>query len=210
MTSPETGERRPIPVITTTQHTDDEPGTGAVHDAFAWNQTHTDLDVRVYVPRSVTKSKQLHVELTKNRVKISRKEPDATSDHLVILEGTFRRPVNSAESMWILVPGEYVQMTLEKAAEGWWDSLVEGEAGTTIDVSKMDAEVSFNDLANAEQQQIRRMVYDEKMRAAGRPTSEEEEVDAILRQAWDADGSPCKSQSVPASSASSSSSKRSL
>ena len=68
--SPETGETRTIPIITA--HHADDPGNGAVHDKFAWNQTSGDLDVKIYVPRCILKSKQLNVELTCNTLKVLR------------------------------------------------------------------------------------------------------------------------------------------
>ncbi|OWA53622.1 putative NudC domain-containing protein 3 [Hypsibius exemplaris] len=188
MASPETGERRPIPIITA-QHVDDA-GNGAVHDRYSWNQTHRDLDVRVFVPRTITKSKQLQVELRKTTMRVCLKGADHNE---VILEGAFKRPINSAESMWIFVPGEYVQMTLEKETEGWWDGLLEGEG--VIDLSRIDAEVSFQEMDSAEQQLIRKLIHEQKMKPPSGPTPEEQaEVEAILRAPWPVDGPLFKGQ----------------
>ncbi|XP_055343431.1 nudC domain-containing protein 3-like [Paramacrobiotus metropolitanus] len=183
VTSPETGETRSIPTITA-QHADD-PGNGAVHDKYSWNQTLHDLDVKIHVPKSVTKSKQLNVELTGTHVRISVKD---TGD--ILLEGPFHRPINSAESMWILVPAEYIQMTLEKITEEWWNCLIEGQG--KIDLEHINAEVSFQDMKTDEQQLVRKMIHDQQAKAQGKPTSDQVHLAETLKTGWNADGSPFK------------------
>lgn len=172
LTSPETGEIRPIPTIVS-YHADD-PGNGAVHDKFAWNQTIHDLDVKVYVPKSISKSKQLTVELTGTTVKVATRDDNET-----VLEGSFNKPINSAESMWILVPGEYIQMTLEKEMEAWWDCLLVGEG--KIDLNNINAEISFMDMKQEEQQLIRKMIIDQQMTTVGKLTPSQVQVAETLR-----------------------------
>ena len=66
--------------------------------------------------------------------------------------------------MWILVPGEYVQLTLQKEQAGrWWSSLLEGES--PIDLTKIDAEVPFEALGNEEQALVRKLTHEQKQKA---------------------------------------------
>lgn len=181
MSSPETGEIRLIPTITA-YHAED-PGNGAVHDKFAWNQTINDLDVKIYVPKSIAKSKQLQVELTNRYLKVADKDHNE-----IILEGSFSKPVNSAESMWILVPREYIQITLEKEKEAWWDCLLEGEG--KIDLEKINAEISFVDMKSEEQQLIRKMMCDQQLRTEGKSTSDQVQTAETLKVGWNAEPPP--------------------
>ena len=104
----------------------------------------------------MTKSKQLDVTLRQSGLRVGIKdEPEA------LVEGEFPHLINSAESMWILTPGEYVQISLEKAEDAWWDCLLNGEG--KIDLSKIDAEMSFNDLGEEEQQTFRRVLDEQRL-----------------------------------------------
>ena len=86
--------------------------------------------------------------------------------------------------MWILVPGEYIQMTLEKSDEGWWDCLLVGEG--KIDLDKIDAEISFTEMSKDEQQLIRKMMADQQMKAE-EPSGQ---VAEPLKTGWTSQPSP--------------------
>ncbi|GAU97366.1 hypothetical protein RvY_08679 [Ramazzottius varieornatus] len=191
--SPETGETRSFVIPTITAHPAEDAGNGAVHDTFSWNQSADDVDVKVYVGRTISKSKQLQIELSRNKVSVSIRDTKQ-----VLLSGTFQHPINSGESMWILVPGEYVQLTLQKEQAGrWWSCLLEGES--PIDLTKINAEVPFGDLGDEEQALVRKMTHEQVKKAKGDGGKislalQPNNLPNTLKEAWNLPGSPFQGQ----------------
>ena len=63
-------------------------------------------------------------------------------------------------------------MNLEKKEERWWDALVEGE--DKINVRKIDASRPMTDLDDEAQTKIEEMMYNERQKRLGKPTSKEQ------------------------------------
>jgi hypothetical protein len=159
---------------------------GATTDKYSWSQTISELDVKVFVGPEVVKGKAVTVDIKSDSLTVrvnSEKEP--------ILTGRFEFPIVKDESYWNLVPGEAVHVYLQKSQERWWKALLEGEA--PIDMSKIEPIKPMEDLPDAEQMKIQELLWQEEQKRKGIVPGNSE-MEKILRQAWDVEGSPFQGQ----------------
>ncbi|OWF52731.1 NudC domain-containing protein 3 [Mizuhopecten yessoensis] len=163
---------------------------GAMRDNYSWSQTINDVDAQIKVPKYVTKGKDVKVVIEKKRLKVSYKLD--TGQWLDIMNDVLSWDVMKEESMWSLVPGDHIHVNLEKKEERWWEALLVSE--TKINVRKIDASRPMSDLDDEAQAKIGEMMYNDRQKKLGLPTSDEKKVHNLLQDAWDADGSPFKGQ----------------
>ena len=93
--------------------------------------------------------------------------------------------------------------------ERWWENLLIDEK--KINLKHIQPEKSMEELSQEEQMKIHQMMYDQRQKAMGLPTSEEQvelyvhlfsfnvclflkKYQEIMKQAWNAAGSPFKGQ----------------
>ncbi|XP_062615931.1 nudC domain-containing protein 3-like [Saccostrea cucullata] len=167
-----------------------ESYNGAVRDNYSWSQSITDIDLRVNIPNYIVKGKDVKVEIEKKHVKVSHKTDSGT--WVEVVNGDLPWEINKEESMWTLVPKEHVHINLEKKEERWWESALTSEE--KISVRKIDASRPMTDLDDEAQAKIAEMMYNEQQKRMGKPTSEEQKVQNLLKDAWNAEGSPFKGQ----------------
>ncbi|XP_059179649.1 nudC domain-containing protein 3-like isoform X2 [Physella acuta] len=163
---------------------------GAEYDAYFWSQTITEADVRVKVPKSVVKGRQVKVEIQKKHITVKKLEQDGTWSDLVNDDLSWE--INMEDSMWTLNPGEYVHINLEKRQERWWENVFVGEP--KINTQKIDCSRPMTDLDDEAQAKIEEMMYNQRQKQLGLPQSHETKTQEVLRKAWDAEGSPFKGQ----------------
>ncbi|XP_052784692.1 nudC domain-containing protein 3-like isoform X2 [Mya arenaria] len=163
---------------------------GAVRDNYSWAQSITDLDVKVKVPSYIKKGRDVKVDIAKKHLKVSHK--DDQGQWKVLVDGSLTWEVHKDECIWTLNPGANVQVTLEKREERWWEALLDGEE--KISVRKIDASRPMTDLDDEAQAKIEEMMYNDRRKKMGLPTSQEQKVQDIMKNAWDAEGSPFKGQ----------------
>ncbi|CAF0719294.1 unnamed protein product [Adineta ricciae] len=166
-----------------------ETHNGAERDLYSWTQTIGDIDVRVKIPQTIKKGKEVKVTLAKQHVKIDLIEPTGAR---TIINSDLPWPIRAEESTWSLVPGEHIHISMEKAMERWWENFLVDEK--KINLKHILPEKSMEDLNQEEQMKIHQMMYDQRQKAMGLPTSEEQKYQDIMKQAWDAEGSPFKGQ----------------
>ncbi|KAK7502002.1 hypothetical protein BaRGS_00006754 [Batillaria attramentaria] len=140
-----------------------ESYNGAVRENYSWSQSITDTDVRVTVPKSVVKGKDVQVDISKKRLCVRYRGPD----------GEWQEGVN-----------------LEKKEERWWEAVFVDEP--KINTRKIDCSRPITDLDDEAQAKIEEMMYNEHRKRLGLPQSHEQKTMDILKQAWDAEGSPFK------------------
>ncbi|XP_048758289.2 nudC domain-containing protein 3-like [Ostrea edulis] len=167
-----------------------ESYNGAVRDNYSWSQSITDVDIRIQIPNYIVKGRDVKVDIEKKRVKVSHKTDSGSWTEIV--NGDLPWEINKEESMWTLVPKEHVHINLEKREERWWEAVLTTEE--KISVRKIDASRPMTDLDDEAQAKIEEMMYNEQQKRMGKPTSQEQKVQHILRDAWNAEGSPFKGQ----------------
>jgi len=154
-------------------------GNGGDMEAYSWTQTLEELTVVVPVPSNL-KGSHINCDIQKNKivVGVKGKEP--------ILTGALQKPVNAEDAIWTLEPipgGKNVVITLEKVNQmEWWSAVVEGEQ--EINTKKVEPENSkVSDLKDDEtRQMVEKMMFDQRQKAMGLPTSDEQKKDDVLKK----------------------------
>jgi len=154
-------------------------GNGGDMDTYSWTQTLEELTLVVPVPGNL-KGSHINCVIEKKKlvVGIKGKEP--------ILSGALQKAVNAEDAIWTLEPtpaGKNVVVTLEKVNQmEWWSAVVEGEQ--EINTKKVEPENSkVSDLKDDEtRQMVEKMMFDQRQKAMGLPTSDEQKKDDILKK----------------------------
>ncbi|XP_005108640.1 nudC domain-containing protein 3 [Aplysia californica] len=163
---------------------------GAEREAYFWSQNITEVDVRVKVPKSIVKGKQMKVDIKSKHIHVALQESDGSWRDLVNSELSW--DVDKEESMWTLSPGEFVHINLEKKQERWWENVFTDEP--KINTKKIDCSRPMTDLDDEAQAKIEEMMFNQRQKQLGLPQSHEVKTHEMLRKAWDAEGSPFKGQ----------------
>ena len=168
---------------------------GAMMDMYSWSQTISDVDIKVPVPVYVKKSKDISVNIKANSVSVGLKAdplPDSGFSSKELVNGELTYPIRCDDSLWSLLPGECVSINLEKQQHRWWTSVIKGHK--EIDKQSIDTTQHVQDFDNQTQADIRKVMYDQEQKMKGLPTSDEEKTYSMLKDAWNAEGSPFKGQ----------------
>lgn len=90
------------------------------------------------------------------------------------------------ECLWNISDGSLIEITLQKAdTMQWWKSVVVGEP--EIDTQQVEPESSkLSDLAPDMRATVEKMMYDQRQKAMGLPTSDEAKKAEIMKNFMDA------------------------
>jgi len=150
-------------------------GNGGRTDKYVWTQTLSALEVYVDVKPGV-KAKQIVCDIQGEYLKLGVKgEP-------LILEGKMDSKVKPDDCMWTLLDNKCVQITLEKFDNmKWWSCFMKGDAG--IDTKKIVPENSkLGDLDGETRMTVEKMMYDQRQKALGKPSSDQEKQHDLLEK----------------------------
>ncbi|KAG7218757.1 hypothetical protein INR49_007294 [Caranx melampygus] len=162
---------------------------GAVRENYSWSQDYTDVEVRVMVPKTVVKGRQVSVSLQTSSVRVSVRDGAAET---MLMEGEFTHKINTENSLWSLEPGSCVVLSLNKTSEVWWNAVLKGEK--EIDINKINRERSMATVDEEEHAVLDRLTFDYHQKLQGKPQSHEMKVHEMLKKGWDAEGSPFRGQ----------------
>ncbi|XP_061782933.1 nudC domain-containing protein 3 [Nerophis lumbriciformis] len=168
---------------------DSDSYNGAVRENYKWSQDYTDVEVRVFVPKSVVKGRQVSVTLHSNSVRVCMR---AGPQEETLMEGEFTHKINTENSLWSLEPGDCVVLSLNKTSEVWWKAVLKGEE--EIDVNQINRERSMATVDEDEHAVLDRLTFDYHQKLQGKPQSHEVKVHEMLKKGWDAEGSPFRGQ----------------
>jgi len=153
---------------------------GAEHDKYRWTQTLQDLNVYIPVP-SGTKAKHLSIDIKKKALVAKVQGQDA------VLSGELYAAVKLEDCFWSVEDdaksgGRLVSITLTKMNQmEWWKNVCEGEP--EINTQKVEPENSkLSDLDGDTRQTVEKMMYDQRQKQAGLPTSEEQGKQDMLKK----------------------------
>eukprot|EP00697_Spironema_sp_BW2_P003271 gnl/Spiro4/14363_TR7736_c0_g1_i1.p2 gnl/Spiro4/14363_TR7736_c0_g1~~gnl/Spiro4/14363_TR7736_c0_g1_i1.p2 ORF type:complete len:215 (-),score=67.55 gnl/Spiro4/14363_TR7736_c0_g1_i1:74-658(-) len=141
---------------------------------YRWDQTLTELTVTV--PVEATAGRQIHCVIEPTRLVVGVKGQPP------ILDGTLSHRCKATDSMWTFErTSKEVVVTIEKIAQEWWKSVVEG--APAIDTTKVEpANSKLSDLDGETRSMVEKMMYDQRQKAAGLPTSDEQNKQAMLQK----------------------------
>lgn len=116
-----------------------------------------------------TTARQLNVQITDSSLRV------ALGD-VVFVNGQLHARVRADESMWNLDREDgCVTVHLEKVdGMAWWPCVIQGDA--EIDIAKVEPGNSkLDDLDGETRGMVEKMMYDQRQKAAGLPTSDEQQ-----------------------------------
>eukprot|EP00397_Hematodinium_sp_SG-2012_P044771 GEMP01050076.1.p1 GENE.GEMP01050076.1~~GEMP01050076.1.p1 ORF type:complete len:339 (+),score=92.75 GEMP01050076.1:110-1126(+) len=164
-------------------------GNGGSTDKYTWTQTLSTLELMVHVrPGIRAKEVILDIGVDKLKVQIKGEEP--------IILGKLHSKVKPDDSMWTLIDNKIIQVSLEKLDQmKWWSCVMEGDP--EINTRKIVPENSkLGDLDGETRQTVEKMMFDQRAKAAGLPTSDQQKqhemLDKFKAQHPEMDFSNCK------------------
>ena len=177
----------------------DVPYNGGRTDKYHWEQTLADVTVHVPVPAG-TRARDVVCAITRTHLTLKLKGAEEA-----LIDADYPCDARNGQEIWERVKhtecywnvgeakGEQcVTIYLEKERESWWKAAVHG--GVEIDTTKVDSTRDIYDYDGETQGAIRKIMFDQHQKRMGMPTSDETKNEDMLKQAWDAEGSPFKGQ----------------
>ncbi|XP_010917089.1 protein BOBBER 1 [Elaeis guineensis] len=150
-------------------------GNGLDLDKYSWTQTLQEVTVNIPVPQG-TKSRFVMCEIKKNHLKIGLKGQPP------IIDGDLYQSVKAEDCFWSIEDGKSISILLTKHNQmEWWKCLVKGDP--EIDTQKVEPENSkLSDLDPETRQTVEKMMFDQRQKAMGLPTSDEVQKQEILKK----------------------------
>ncbi|KIW84203.1 hypothetical protein Z517_03452 [Fonsecaea pedrosoi CBS 271.37] len=146
---------------------------------YKWTQTLEEAEVSVPIQGNL-KARDLVVELKKTHIKVAVKGQEP------IIDGDFPHPIQTDDSTWVLSTkpdgSKEILITLAKARGSyWWAHIV--TSAPKIDTAKIVPENSkLSELDGETRGMVEKMMYDQNQKAMGKPTSDDQKKDDILKK----------------------------
>ncbi|KAI1819170.1 CS-domain-containing protein [Xylaria intraflava] len=150
---------------------------------YKWTQNIAELDITIPSIPANLKGRDLVVELKKQSIKAGIK------GQTPIIEGDLPHAIRTEESTWTLSTApdntKTIEIHLDKANKmEWWAHVVTG--APKIDVTKIQPENSkLSDLDGETRGMVEKMMYDQRQKELGLPTSEDQRKADILKKFQD-------------------------
>ncbi|CAH2077736.1 unnamed protein product [Thlaspi arvense] len=150
-------------------------GNGLDFEKYSWTQNLQEVTVTIPVP-SGTKSRSVTCEIKKNRLKVGLKGQEP------IIDGEFFHPVKPDDCFWNIEDQKVISVLLTKQDQmEWWKYCVKGEP--EIDTQKVEPESSkLADLDPETRSTVEKMMFDQRQKQMGLPTSDEMQKDDIMKK----------------------------
>ncbi|EDW75465.1 uncharacterized protein Dwil_GK23802 [Drosophila willistoni] len=152
-------------------------GNGCTLEKYMWTQTLQDVELKVQL-RVTFPLRSRHIVVNIGRksltVGLSGEEP--------IIDGELCAEIKQEESVWVLQDSKTILITLEKINKmTWWNRLVTTDP--EISTRRINPDVSkFSDLNEETRNLVEKMMYDQRQREMGLPTTEDIKNRKLLEQ----------------------------
>ncbi|MQL99347.1 hypothetical protein Taro_032069 [Colocasia esculenta] len=150
-------------------------GNGLDLEKYSWTQSLQEVNINIPVPRG-TKARFVACEIKKNHLKVGLK------GHHPIIDGDLHKPVKPDDCFWSIEDGKTLCVLLTKQNQmEWWRSLINGDP--EVDTQKVEPESSkLSDLDPETRQTVEKMMFDQRQKSMGLPTSDEMQKQEILKK----------------------------
>merc|ERR1712228_963479 len=157
-------------------------GNGGQTDKYVWTQTLSEVEVALDIDANL-RGKHLKIVIKKNQLLVAIKGKES----IPIIDGDLHDSVNVDDSTWTLdktygKDTKTLTIILTKSkGMNWWNRVIVGDA--TIDTSKIQPENSkLDSLDDDTRQTVEKMMFDQRQKMKGLPTTKELEQQKILEK----------------------------
>ncbi|KAG8339224.1 putative nuclear movement protein [Trypanosoma vivax] len=150
---------------------------GGDYEQYSFGQSDSEVVVKVPLPENVT-SKMLVVNIAACELTVGIK------GHKPIISGNLYKPIKSSESTWCVEDKRMLIVTLIKTNlqyEEWWPCVTVDERQIDMKTFKPPSK-HISELDDSAQATIARMMFDQRQKTQNLPTSDELELQELMRR----------------------------